>query len=159
MSKSAIERINEINKQRRIAIYRGGIVRNGIHYNLYIFILGPIWLAETPTDSRFVLRALPSNYYSVHISFNKNESPESNTSKYYCKSYNAALILAEKMKEDKGIEIVDFAKDSYSIEDGILEDGYGKSYSRYGGGPTGDLSDDFINDVLDGDPSMYWNID
>lgn len=34
-----------------------------------------------------------------------------------------------------------------------------ESYSEYGGGPTGDLSDDFIDDVLGGDPDAYWNID
>lgn len=34
-----------------------------------------------------------------------------------------------------------------------------KSYDMYGGGPTGNLSDDFIDNVLDGDPSNYWNID
>lgn len=36
---------------------------------------------------------------------------------------------------------------------------YGRSYDEYGGGPTGDLSDDFIDDVLDGEPDAYWNID
>lgn len=32
-------------------------------------------------------------------------------------------------------------------------------YSIYGGGPTGDLSDDVIDSVFDGDPRNYWNID
>jgi hypothetical protein len=36
---------------------------------------------------------------------------------------------------------------------------YGCSYDKYNGGPTGDLSDDFIDDVLDGEPDAYWNID
>ncbi|MCO5275251.1 MAG: hypothetical protein M9900_10065 [Flavobacteriales bacterium] len=39
------------------------------------------------------------------------------------------------------------------------EEMYGSSYYKYGGGPTGDLSDDFIDDVLGGNPSAYWNID
>lgn len=34
-----------------------------------------------------------------------------------------------------------------------------KSFDMYGGGPTGQLSDDFIDNVLDGDPMNYWNID
>ncbi len=34
-----------------------------------------------------------------------------------------------------------------------------KSFDMYGGGPTGKLSDDFIDNVLDGDPMNYWNID
>ena len=39
---------------------------------------------------------------------------------------------------------------------------YGKSYDQYGGpsdGYGGSLDDDFINDVLDGEPDAYWNID
>ncbi|MBQ3635257.1 MAG: hypothetical protein II951_06530 [Bacteroidales bacterium] len=32
-----------------------------------------------------------------------------------------------------------------------------KRYDEYGG--IYDLDDDFINDVLDGDPEAYWNID
>jgi len=41
--------------------------------------------------------------------------------------------------------------DDYDEENG--------SYSRYGGGPTGELTDDFIDDVLGGEPDAYWNID
>jgi len=35
----------------------------------------------------------------------------------------------------------------------------GSSYEMYGGGPTGDLSDDYIDDAFGGDPDAYWNID
>ena len=33
------------------------------------------------------------------------------------------------------------------------------SYDEYGGGPNGDLTDNYIDSVFDGDPSNYWNVD
>lgn len=42
------------------------------------------------------------------------------------------------------------------------DDNYGQSYGRYSGSwaqDVQDLSDDFIDDVLGGDPDAYWNID
>lgn len=38
-------------------------------------------------------------------------------------------------------------------------EGFGRRYDQYEGGPTGYLSDDFIDYVLDGEPDAYWNID
>ena len=35
----------------------------------------------------------------------------------------------------------------------------GRNYSKYNGGVSGDLKDDYIDDVLDGNPDAYWNID
>lgn len=43
--------------------------------------------------------------------------------------------------------------DDYPVEQEYPEE----CYSEFGG--IYDLSDDFINDVLEGDPDMYWNID
>ena len=53
----------------------------------------------------------------------------------------------------------DYQYDDDDYDDDYDDDDYGSSYSRYGGGPTGDLSDDFIDDVLGGEPDAYWNID
>lgn len=71
-----------------------------------------------------------------------------------------------KLTEKEGILSNAFADEDYP-DDGdsgggggyYYDDDDNGSYSRYGGGPTGDLSDDFINDVLDGNPDAYWNID
>jgi hypothetical protein len=49
-------------------------------------------------------------------------------------------------------------EDDWSDDDSFGSYGQ-KSFDIYGGGPTGHLSDDFIDNVLDGDPMNYWNID
>ena len=63
-------------------------------------------------------------------------------------------------------EIIEFIEapvrdNSYINMDEIYyEMSYGsRSYSRYNGGVSGDLTDDYIDDVLDGNPDAYWNID
>lgn len=58
----------------------------------------------------------------------------------------------ERESYDHGPEYEDYQDDFYEYED----------YSKYSGTYAHDvegLSDDFIDNVLDGDPDAYWNID
>lgn len=72
---------------------------------------------------------------------------------------NSSLFL-QRVEEDVSEED-DYESEYYDDHDDYDDPyrNYGRSYDQYGGGPTGELSDDFINDVLDGNPDAYWNID
>ena len=51
--------------------------------------------------------------------------------------------------------------DDYSDSE-YYDDGYGSHYNEYAGTDAQDVagwSDDAIDDVLDGEPDAYWNID
>jgi len=56
----------------------------------------------------------------------------------------------------------EYNMDEEEYEDDYCEDDYDRSHGRYAGSWAQDvegLSDDFIDDVLDGEPDAYWNID
>lgn len=156
-----IKILNEINKESTRSTYRAGITAsNGDHYDLKVFIQGPLHFFLKPSDCTSNKMKFPGTFYTVHISHEKNEKPTHNGLKYFCKSYDNAKRLASKMRDDKGIETKDLTENSkFDFNDDESFRSYGASNSQYGGGPTGDLSDDFINDVLDGNPESYWNID
>ena len=71
---------------------------------------------------------------------------------------SAALVDDNEKYEDDDDD--DYNRERYYDDDD--DDDYDEdngSYSRYRGGPTGELTDDFIDDVLGGEPDAYWNID
>lgn len=72
-------------------------------------------------------------------------------------SEQAKEILAEKQIEFENKE--DYIEDQYYSSDDYYEP---DTYDNYGGSYAQDverLSDNFIDDVLEGDPDLYWNID
>jgi hypothetical protein len=68
-------------------------------------------------------------------------------------SINSPYMKSNHQDEDSEY----YDEDDYNQDFEEYDDG--DSYSKYGGGPTGELSDDFIDDVLGGEPDAYWNID
>lgn len=96
---------------------------------------------------------------------------------------NILIILMQKDREDNlvysyAIESIENIRTNYNLNyrkndledngeyeeeyEDDSEDDYDHSYGRYSGSWAKDvegLSDDFIDDVLDGEPDAYWNID
>jgi hypothetical protein len=98
-----------------------------------------------------------------------DDPPESlPTCLYFYHEHAAEMELNVNRRQDE----LDFEKDyesgcysnyrndkSSNNENEDDDDNEGGDYDLYGGGPTGDLTDDLIDSAFDGDPSNYWNID
>ena len=83
--------------------------------------------------------------------------------------FNITPSTFEAIKESKptfprSTEVEDLCQEEssrrsyYSSDDYYERESYGQYQGSYAQDVEG-LSDDFINDVLDGDPEAYWNID
>lgn len=84
-----------------------------------------------------------------------------NTNELLKNYFNVAIIdnieNSEDASMDEDEEFEDY-DDDYDDHDYYERESYGQYAGSYAQDVEG-LSDDFINDVLDGDPDAYWNID
>ncbi len=151
--------------------YMKGVIIKGVHHPLFVFLQGRIEIREQPKTFPFKNVSFPGLFYTMHIGLDIDQNPffiECEKTgkvlvgiKYYFKTYEKAKRIALKISNTSGIEIIEKldSTESHDLEDGIELNYTTRSMERYRGGSTGDLYDDFIDDVLDGDSDAYWNID
>lgn len=96
------------------SLFRNGVVKGGTRRPLFIYVIGALYFHRRPPDCTSDAIYFPGYYYTVHISHDPHGEPTILKTKYFCGSYESASALAEKMREDKGIDVVDLVKRSDS---------------------------------------------
>ena len=107
VTKEQLKRDLDLIKQAKHNVY-GKPRKDGHH--LSVFLQGPFYFHVRPKGCELEDKVFPGDFFTVHLGYRLDEDPAVNPTKYYCSSYASAKSLAEKMKEDKGIEIVEIVK-------------------------------------------------
>jgi hypothetical protein len=154
------KKVEEVKESQKDLLYRKGITIDGKHYSLFIFLTGPIYLSQKPEDCKLSTLTFPGSYFTVHMSYGHDKEPVINKTKYYCRTYRSAKELAEKIKGDKGIEIIETINKPKEDSDSDCEDNdyYSfRSTKKYGG--YNGFDERTIDDAFEGDPELTWNVD
>jgi len=161
----------------------GEVVKPPSEINVYFGILIDIKIIYFLT---YILKEIYNDEINIYISYFKN--PRTKQSEIICGSYitnNKNISRPINVYEILGLYIEDInikefssifpntnisddeycndpnyidRENNYDDNDFLREKTYGKYSGSYAQDVEG-LSDDFIDDVLDGEPSAYWNID